>query len=93
MADYKRINGDYNIQTLNAGDEIRLTTSNVEINGNLAVSGNISASIVTAAFFIGERSIPYQCQRGQHCSIGQQPIQWHLATSTYRWPVATSRLV
>ena len=53
MADYKRINGDYNIQTLNAGDEIRLTTSNVEINGNLAVSGNISANIVTAAFFIG----------------------------------------
>ena len=53
MADYKRINGDYNIQTLNAGDEIRLTTSNVEINGNLAVSGNISASIVTASFFIG----------------------------------------
>ena len=53
MADYKRINGDYNIQTLNAGDKIRLTTSNVEINGNLAVSGNISASIVTASFFIG----------------------------------------
>jgi hypothetical protein len=53
MADYKRIDGDYNIQTLNAGDEIRLTTSNVEINGNLAVSGNISASIVTASFFFG----------------------------------------
>ena len=53
MADYKRINGDYNIQTLNASDKISLTTSNVEINGNLAVSGNISASIVTASFFVG----------------------------------------
>jgi hypothetical protein len=53
MSDYKRINGDYNIQTLNASDKISLTTSNVEINGNLAVSGNISASIVTASFFIG----------------------------------------
>jgi hypothetical protein len=53
MADYKRINGDYNIQTLNPSDEIRLTTSNVEINGNLVVSGNISASIVTASFFVG----------------------------------------
>ena len=53
MADFKRINGDYNIQTLNPSDKIRLTTSNVEINGNLAVSGNISASIVTASFFVG----------------------------------------
>jgi hypothetical protein len=53
MSDYKRINGDYNIQTLNLSDKISLTTSNVEINGNLAVSGNISASIITASFFVG----------------------------------------
>lgn len=53
MADFKRIDGDYNVQTLNPSDKIRLTTSNVEINGNLAVSGNISASIVTASFYLG----------------------------------------
>jgi hypothetical protein len=53
MATYKRINGDYNIQTLNTGDEIILTTSNVQIAGNLAVSGNVLADIVTASFFVG----------------------------------------
>jgi hypothetical protein len=54
MSDYKRINGDYNIQTLNLSDKISLTTSNVEINGNLVVFGNTTANIETAAFFIGD---------------------------------------
>jgi hypothetical protein len=54
MADYKRINGDYTIQTLNIGDEINLNTSNVLINGNLVVSSNVLASIVTASFFFGD---------------------------------------
>ena len=54
MSDYKRINGDYNIQTLNLSDKISLTTSNVEINGNLIVFGNTTANIETAAFFVGD---------------------------------------
>jgi hypothetical protein len=54
MADYKRINGDYTIQTLNTGDEINLNTSNVLVNGNLVVSSNVLASIVTASFFFGD---------------------------------------
>jgi hypothetical protein len=54
MADYKRINGDYTIQTLNTGGEINLNTSNVLIAGNLSVSSNVVASIVTAGFFFGD---------------------------------------
>lgn len=54
MTTYKRISGDYNIQTLNAGDEIALTTSNVQINGNLVVTGNAQMDVATAAFFIGD---------------------------------------
>jgi hypothetical protein len=66
MAYYKRINGDYTIQTLNTGGKIDLNTSNVLVAGNLAVSSNVSiggnlsitgnvlASIVTAGFFFGD---------------------------------------
>jgi hypothetical protein len=60
MADYKRINGDYTIQTLNTGSEINLNTSNVlvagnlSVSGNLAVSSNVVADIVTAGFFFGD---------------------------------------
>jgi hypothetical protein len=54
MADYKRINGNYTIQTLNTGGEINLNTSNVLIAGNLSVSSNVVASIVTAGFFFGD---------------------------------------
>jgi hypothetical protein len=54
MANYKRINGDYTIQTLNTGDEINLNTSNVLVAGNLSVSSNVVASIVTAGFFFGD---------------------------------------
>jgi hypothetical protein len=54
MADYKRINGDYTIQTLNTGDEINLNTSNVLVAGNLSVSSNVVAGIVTAGFFFGD---------------------------------------
>jgi hypothetical protein len=54
MADYKRINGNYTIQTLNTGGEINLNTSSVLVAGNLSVSGNMLASIVTASFFIGD---------------------------------------
>jgi hypothetical protein len=66
MADYKRINGDYTIQTLNTGGKIDLNTSNVLVAGNLAVTSNVSvggnlavtsnvlASLVTAGFFFGD---------------------------------------
>jgi hypothetical protein len=54
MTTYKRVNGNYNIQTLNTGDEITLTTSNVQVNGNLAVSSNVSAALMTASFFVGD---------------------------------------
>ena len=54
MTTYKRISGDYNIQTLNTGDEIILTTSNVQVNGNIAVSSNVTAALVTASFFLGD---------------------------------------
>ena len=54
MSNYKRTNGNYTIQTLNTGGEINLNTSNVLIAGNLAVSSNVLASIVTASFFFGD---------------------------------------
>jgi hypothetical protein len=68
MSTNKRISGNYTIQTLNAGDQITVTTSNVAVNGNLQVSGNIvgnnalsvgTASVagnVTANFFVGNGS-------------------------------------
>lgn len=54
MTTYKRISGNYNIQTLNTGGEISVTTSNVQVNGNLAVSGNLTAALVTSSYFIGD---------------------------------------
>jgi hypothetical protein len=54
MADYKRINGDYTIQTLNTGGQVNLNTSNVSTTGNLTVAGNVVAGIVTAGFFFGD---------------------------------------
>jgi hypothetical protein len=54
MATLKRIKGNYSVQTLGVNDQISLTTSNVLINGNLSVSSNVLASIVTASFFFGD---------------------------------------
>jgi hypothetical protein len=54
MADYKRINGNYTIQTLNTGGQVNLNTSNVSTTGNLSVAGNVIAGIVTAGFFFGD---------------------------------------
>ena len=56
MATYKRINGDYTISTLDAGDKIILD-SDVEITGNLAgnvTAGNITADIITATYYLGD---------------------------------------
>jgi hypothetical protein len=40
MSTYKRISGDYTIQSVNTGDRIILNSGNVYIEGNLSVSGN-----------------------------------------------------
>jgi hypothetical protein len=68
MSTNKRISGNYIIQTLNAGDQITVTTSNVVVNGNIQVSGNIVGNNtllvpnavvsgnVTANFFVGNGS-------------------------------------
>jgi hypothetical protein len=54
MATYKRINGNYNITTLNSGGAIALNTSNVLVSGNISSAGNIAAGTVTAGFFFGD---------------------------------------
>lgn len=54
MATLKRIKGNYSVQTLGINDQISLTTSNVLINSNVSVSGNVTAGIVTAGFFFGD---------------------------------------
>ena len=40
MSTFKRINGDYTIQTVNVSDNIVINSGNVIIEGNLWVSGN-----------------------------------------------------
>jgi hypothetical protein len=54
MADYKRVNGDYTIQTLNLGGNVLLSTGNVRTSGNISAAGNITGGLVTAAFFVGD---------------------------------------
>ena len=40
MSTFKRINGDYTIQSVNASDKILISSGSVIIEGNLLVSGN-----------------------------------------------------
>lgn len=42
MATYKRIDGDYNITTINSDDYVNITTHTVTIDGNLNVVGNLT---------------------------------------------------
>ena len=49
MATYKQVNGDLVVSTVNINDQIRVTTSNVIVNGNVDVNGNI-----TADFYFGD---------------------------------------
>jgi len=42
MGTYKRIDGDYSINTLNALDNVNITTNTVKIYGNLDVGGNVT---------------------------------------------------
>jgi hypothetical protein len=54
MATYKNINGDYVISTLSVDDNIVVTTTEVDLNGNLVVNGNIRANVITAAYYLGD---------------------------------------
>jgi hypothetical protein len=54
MTTYKRINGNYTVQTLNTGGQVNINTSNVSITGNLSVAGNTTTNLATASFFIGD---------------------------------------
>jgi len=47
MPTYKRVDGDYNITTLNSQDNVNITTNTVVIDGNLAVQGNVTYIDVT----------------------------------------------
>lgn len=47
MAAYKRIDGDYNIITLNSEDNVIVDTHTLEVRGNLDVSGNLTYINVT----------------------------------------------
>jgi hypothetical protein len=46
MATFKRISGDYTIQSAGAGDNVNINTNTLTVNGNLVVTGN-STSINT----------------------------------------------
>jgi hypothetical protein len=47
MATYKRIDGDYNITTINSDDNVNITTHTVVVNGNLKVEGDVTYIDVT----------------------------------------------
>lgn len=47
MSTYKRINGDYTIQTVGANDKININSPVVTINGNLFVTGNSQQVVST----------------------------------------------
>lgn len=47
MTSYKRIDGDYYIQTINPGDRVYIDTHEVDITGNLKVAGNVTYIDVT----------------------------------------------
>ncbi len=42
MATYKRIDGDYNITTINSSDNVVVTTHTLTVNGNLNVVGELT---------------------------------------------------
>jgi len=56
MSTYKRISGDYTIQSVGANDAINITSSMVTINGNLQVTGN-SQTIVSTNSAITDNKI------------------------------------
>jgi filamentous hemagglutinin len=59
MSTVKRVSGDYTIETINAGDLVTLTSTNVNIVGNLTVTGNavLTGNINADKIFNGTTSI------------------------------------
>ena len=49
MSTYKNVNGDFILSTQNVDDEIVVTATQININGNVDVNGNI-----TADFYFGD---------------------------------------
>lgn len=47
MSKYTRIDGDYNITSVNPTDNVNVTTHTVTVNGNLEVAGNLTYINVT----------------------------------------------
>jgi hypothetical protein len=47
MPTYKRIDGDYNITTINPADNVVVNTHTLQVNGNLDVAGNLTYINVT----------------------------------------------
>lgn len=54
MANINRVKGDYTLKTLNIGGNVVLDTSNVRVGGNVSATGNITGSLITASFFVGD---------------------------------------
>ena len=59
MSTVKRVNGDYTVQTINAGDLVTLQSTNVNIVGNLTVTGNavLTGNINADKIFNGTSSV------------------------------------
>jgi filamentous hemagglutinin len=59
MSTVKRVSGDYTIETINAGDLVTLQSTNVNIVGNLTVTGNavLAGNINADKIFNGTTSI------------------------------------
>ena len=59
MSTVKRVSGDYTIETINSGDLVTLSSTNVNIVGNLTVTGNavLTGNINADKIFNGTTSI------------------------------------
>jgi len=49
MSTYKNVNGDFVLSTQNVNDEIVVTATQINVNGNVDINGNL-----TADFFFGD---------------------------------------
>jgi hypothetical protein len=59
MSTVKRVSGDYTLETINAGDLVTLSSTNVNIIGNLTVTGNavLTGNINADKIFNGTSSV------------------------------------
>lgn len=49
MTTYKRVSGDYVIQSLNSSDTVQIDSNNVGMSGNLTAQGNVAGSNISAS--------------------------------------------